>query len=104
MTAQRSKLWEFLKGESGQCALLLRRREKAEEYAIPLGLTFKSQTGFSSISKAKIFSVFGHRQELLNGDLSLRKDLSINHLHSCWKWLRTIPVCLANINIDHVHF
>lgn len=77
---------------------------KAGEWVILLGLTFKSQTGFSSISKAKIFSVFGHRQELLNGDLSLKKDLSINHLHSWWKWLRTIPVCLANINIDHVHF
>lgn len=78
---------------------------KAGEWVIPLGLTFKYQIGFSYISKAKIFSVFGHMQELLNGDLSLRKDPSINHLHSCcWKRLQTIPMCLANINIDHVHF
>lgn len=77
---------------------------KAGEWVILLGLTFKSQIGFSHISKVKIFSVFGHRQELLNGDLSLRKECNINHLYSCcWQWLQTTPMCLVDINIDHAH-
>lgn len=76
------------------------RVEGKAEWMIRLGLTFKSQIGFSYISKVKIFSVFGHMWELPSGDLSLKK---VRHQPFAQLLLEMAPDH-PEINIDRVHF